>query len=338
MNDKKPKIKHKAPFRGKKFTHLEGRRFVLERDVNDVLHLYEQVFGKAANQELWEWKYLPPWTKQAYAWIGVADGQVIGHMGAVPLRGQVDGKEVLFFQFGDIMVNPDYRSRIIYMQLSPAKLIEEIRSEHPQAVIYGFTSHKLARFYAWFTSPYSNTSVELAEDRIVRLSQEPCNEPDLSQFKVCQWSWNAPELDDVWQQQKDTVRVGLVRDRTYLEWRYANHPALKYCLFGIYYRKKTVGWLVTGDRHVSEQWEDEVRIHDFLLPSNIRLPALRKATSRLQAKSLVLWLPSNCLIPGLESRDTNWRVMHFSLSPAVSKDFLASNVYYSLGEADEWWW
>ena len=337
MNQEDHKNTSGLPSQKRKFKCLEKRRFILERDMSEVLRLFEQVFGKTANQELWKWKYLPPWIEEVYAWIGVADDQVIAHIGAVPLRGQVDGNEVFFFQFGDIMVDPDFRS-YIYLHLSPAKFMEEICLKHPDGVIYGFTGRKLALLYTWFESAGANTSVEWAKDRIVRLPQEGLGGPEPNHFDVHEWSWDAPELDEIWQQQKDTIRVGLIRDRDYLDWRYAKHPLIEYSLFGVYHSGAPVGWLVTGKRQVSDQWDDEVRVHDLLLPNEFHLPALRKAASVLQAKSLVLWLPDNCVTPGFENRDTDWQVMHRSLSSTVSRDFLAGNVYYTLGEADEWWW
>ena len=63
------------------------------------------------------------------------------------------------------------------------------------------------------------TSVERADDRIIRIPLESHTEPASSQFEIREWPWDASELDDIWKQQKDTIRIGLVRDRTYLTWR-----------------------------------------------------------------------------------------------------------------------
>ena len=127
-------------------------------------------------------------------------------------------------------------------------------------------------------------------------------------------------------------------DRAYLEWRYANNPLIDYSLFGVYDHDEPVGWLVTSDRGLSGAWDDEVRVHDMLIAPGMRLPALQKAASVLHAKSLVLWLPAHCVEPGMESRESNWKVMYHPLNDAVSQEFLTSNIYYTLGEADEWWW
>jgi len=337
MNDRNRKINPFIQSQRKKKSKLESRRFVLKRDLNDVMQLYERLFNKKTTQELWEWKYLPPWTNKPFSWIGLDSKRIIGHIGIVPLRGQIKGAEVTFFLIGDIMADPDYRMLKIYRQLNPTKYFEEIRKEHPQAVMYGFTGRHLGRWYRWFLSLDINSYVERADDRIIRLPNDRLAGKDASQFDVCEWLWDAPELDIIWRQLKDTILVGLVRDRAYLDWRYAKHPTLRYRLFGVYQWGKPVGWLVTGKQNILEEWRKEVRIHDLLLPPEIRLPVLRYAASALQANSLVFWLPSNCLPSDFESHDTSWIVTHWSFSPDISKDFLSSNVYYTLGEADEWW-
>jgi hypothetical protein len=306
--------------------------------MNKVLCLFEEIFGKPVNRELWTWKYQPPWALESYAWIGRHDEQVIAYIGAVPLRGLLNGEQVFFFQFGDIMISSKLRSLSAIRQWNPKKLIEDIRSEHPRAVIHGFTSQKLARFYTWYLSSTRNTYIEWSDDYIVHSFSGESDQSECETIHIKEWPWNAPELDRIWLQQKDTVTAGLIRDRAYLEWRYAKHPVIEYSLFGVYHRDVPVGWLVTSKRRISEQWDDEVRIHDMLTPQKIRVSVLQQAASALHAKSVVFWLPAHCSEPGMESRRTNWQTIYHTFNDAVPREFLASNIYYTLGEADEWWW
>ncbi len=327
-----------TPSRSGALSGFSGRRFSFQHDVTEVLSLYEDVFGRSAGQDLWKWKYQPPWIQESYAWIGRHDEQVIGYIGAIPLRGLLNGEQVFFFQFGDIMVSPGFRSMADYLRWTPKKLIEEIRSEYPRAFLYGFTSRKLARFYTWYVSSVRNTHVECTDDYIVQSLAQELDQSECEEIHIENWSWDASELDGLWQQHKDTVRVGLIRDRAYLDWRYAKHPTIEYDLLGVYHREVPVGWLVTGKRPVSEQWDDEVRIHDMLIPQEMRVSVLQKAASICHAKSAVLWMPAHCVEPGMVSRKTNWQTIYHPLNDTVSKEFLAANIYYTLGEADEWWW
>ena len=212
---------------------MSGRRFAFQNDVAEVLSLYENVFGRPASQDLWKWKYQPPWIQESYAWIGLHEEQVIGYIGAIPLRGLLNGEEVLFFQFGDIMVSPAVRSMALYLQWDPIRFVEEIRSDYPRSLIYGFTSRKLARFYTWYASSVQNTHSEWANDQLVRCLPEESDDDMHAPIRIQEWSWHTPELDDIWLRQKETISVGLIRDRAYLEWRYANHPLIDYSLFGV---------------------------------------------------------------------------------------------------------
>ncbi len=316
-----------------------GRRFVSEQDVMEVTKLFERLFHKETNKVLWKWKYLPPWTDEAYSWVASMDGQIAGHFGVIPLRGQIRGEETMFFQFGDIMADPKYRSLDVYRQLNPTKVVDEIRRKWPKSVIYGFTGRQQSILYTWFASVGKSTHVESADDRLIQVRAEDGLSADTEAITVRAWDWDTPELDELWQELQDTVPIGLIRDRPYLNWRYATHPLLKYSLFGVYENDVPVGWLVTTIRKETDEFKDEFRIQDFLLPPEIHLPALKKAASILNAGSLVLWLPANYLDPGIKSRASGgWKVMYHSLEDKISKNFLANRIFYTLGEADEWWW
>ncbi|MGD9853731.1 MAG: GNAT family N-acetyltransferase [Planctomycetaceae bacterium] len=130
-------------------SQLESRRLDLNRDIPDVVRLFERLFQKDASRNLWEWKYLPPWSERPCAWVGLADGQIIGHMAAVPLRGQINGQEAPFFLFGDTMIDPAYRTLSTYRQLSVMNGAEEIRREHPSGVLYGFGGKEVLLWTNW---------------------------------------------------------------------------------------------------------------------------------------------------------------------------------------------
>jgi hypothetical protein len=309
----------------------------LDRDLDQLLLLFEHCFHKPADPATWLWKYQPPWIDQPWAWVGTQGDRIVGHIGAVPLRGRVNGEDALFFQLGDIMADPDIRSVNVYLELDPTKVLAEIAQEHPYSVVYGFTGSKLAAWYNWMASVGRKTWIEAAHDRILRVPQSVGALPEGGDLEVREWGWDASEIDDLWERQKDLIGAGLVRDRLWLEWRYARHPSIKYALYGVFSGNEAVGWLVTGAEDCSQPRE-EVRIHDFLVPAELRLPALRRAASVLRARSLVLWLPNHCVPIGLQNRKTGWQVMHHSLSPKISRHFFEQNLFYTLGEADEWWW
>lgn len=317
---------------------ITSHRLKRGEDVSELQQLFERLFQRQSNRELWQWKYQPPWTQEPYAWVASVGDHIAGHLGAVPLRGQIKGEETLFFQFGDIVLNPDYRSLATYSALNPNQVVNSIRKEWPNAVIYGFAGKQLGHWYTWLTSLDRSTYVELAQDRLLHIPSEGESVDGTERYSIHRWSWDAPELDALWQQQRETVRIGLIRDRTYLQWRYASHPIYHYALFGVYEDGNPIGWMVTGARESSGQWDGDLRIQDCLLPPDTLFRALKRAALDLRIRSLLFWLPANCLPSGIESRDNTWQVLFHSLDKTVSRNFLASRIYYTLGEADEWWW
>ena len=197
------------------------RRLQLDEDLEELLQLFEIVFNRVGSLDIWRWKYLPPWARQPYAWIALLDNEIVGHVGAVRLRGRANGEDISFFQIGDVMVHPRFRGAIHNLAMVHSRVHHEIRTECPSALVYGFAGKRAARFYEWIGI---SAILEEAEDRLIRMNGETA--ADSRAVNVRQWDWSEASLDVLWDDLQDTVPVGLLRDRQYLTWRYANHPTL----------------------------------------------------------------------------------------------------------------
>jgi len=313
---------------------MEFRRLAPDRDLDDVFQLGRLVFQRGADPsilDIWKWKYNLPWVREPHAWVAISDGEILGHVGAVPLRGWVDGEEVPFFQLTDIMIHPEHRAKYDFLTLAPKSIEVEIRAAYPKSVLYGFTGRRTALWYRRMGGRVK----EEACDRLVRIAAhepEPVNDQGI---EFAEWSWDRDEIDEIWGGSK--IRAGLMRDRTYISWRYERHPTKDYTLIGVLARGEPVGWFVTQPwSRVDTVLRDEVRLLDHFLPEEVARPALQLAARYLKARTLVFWLPKR-LWEG-ESRETGWFVLCKSLYPDLSTEYLAEHLDYSLGEVDEWWW
>jgi hypothetical protein len=59
-----------------------------------------------------------------------------------------------------------------------------------------------------------------------------------------------PEYDELWSTAAGALKVTLVRDRHYLEWRYKQHPLRNYCTFRILQQGHLAGYAVTVSRTI----------------------------------------------------------------------------------------
>jgi hypothetical protein len=316
--------------------HLVARPFSRSRDLNALLNLYARAFEKEVDERQWSWKYAPPWASRSFSWVAEADGRLVGHIGVLPFRGQLDRKEVTFFMLGDALVDPEYRSVDVYAVLRPGQLLTKVAEHDAHGIVFGFSADKIGAWYRWISDETSAITVEAAHDRLVRRRLATREDSDI---ELQPWGWDAPEIEKVWARQRAFTRIGLIRDRTYLAWRYGAHPTYSYSLFGVLYHGEPVGWIVITavDRDTAPP-VDDLRIHDLLLPPPLRVPALQQAAAFLNVDSVVVWLPENAIASGMESRPNGWDAMHLSLSSAFTKEQLARSIYYTLGEADQWWW
>ena len=135
------------------------RRLDVDADQKDLIELFETVFGYTVIPQMWAWKYRPPWNDDHYCWVARQDNKVIGYVGAVMVRGVVNGQPVPFFQLADVMVHPDYRKQHDFFGLASTHIFEEIVRRHESRVIYGFSNH---RAFLWFKRTGLSDLVEKA--------------------------------------------------------------------------------------------------------------------------------------------------------------------------------
>jgi len=313
-------------------TPIEGRWLDPARDVPQMLELFTRVFQKPVDRESWSWKYLPPWTAQPLAWIAATGGRVIGHVGAVPLRGQFDGKDTLHFQLCDVMVDPDFRSARTLEEWKPVQLVEGIRSRFPDAVLYGFTSPRLSRWYSFLGMREGQRLIEPVYEWVLKPAAPSTHQEGIEIHEI---DWNAPVIDEIWGRLKDQTPGALVRDRGYLAWRYQHHPSFRYRLFGVHRDGQITGWLVTGRMDSVGEPLESLRVHDWLVPLDARLAVLQQTMQTLNAGAIRLWMPEAGLPADVEKNHSGWVVIRLALSGQTSA---LSRSYYTFGEADQWWW
>jgi hypothetical protein len=311
-------------------TQIDTRILDPDRDPPHVLELFQQVFGKPVTQALWDWKYRLPWAPEPLGWVATAGGVVVAHAGAVTLPGQIGGEECAFVQVCDVMVAEAVRSPELFHQWNPVRLaIDEASRRHRRSTIYGFTSRRLSRWYSLLGG--SGSATEPADDWIVRPGAGAAD----SSLQFEEWTWDTPHVDAIWQRLKTSTPIGVIRDRRFLSWRYAGHPLFRYLLVGVMRNGEPIGWLVVG-RPDPGQPQARVRVHDLLVPAELRLKILEQAAHSFNTEAIHVWLPANVMPASLERQKTGWQLTRVPSSGLPTSAF--AGAYYTIGEADEWWW
>lgn len=299
-------------------------------DETAITTLFGLVFGQVLTEAHWRWKYLdassaPPVARLAFN----AEGELVGHAGAIFLRGWRQGRSLPFFQICDVMVHPAARGQLgkrnLFTQLV-RELLEGLAGRWPTAFAYGFPGRRPFRL-GEYARVYG--AVERASS-LHRAAQKALG----SWLSVHPLKWDDPRLDALWDRCAPELPLALVRDRAYLNWRYATHPFRRYQLFGLSIRLNLglLGWVVI------QQEEHQLRVIDLLIPRHLlnqALIALERLAADRGAHELEIWLPPGWReeIPGrVESTEVVVANMIWRLPIPTGE--VQRNLYYTMGDLD----
>jgi len=115
-------------------------------DKGAIVRLFGEVFGHPLSVEQWRWKYQGRGPDAFVACVAEdASGALLGHAGAMRLRGMREGRALDFYQACDVMVAEAARgeigSRNLFFRLASA-VAAEIRRRSPDAFYYGFAGRR----------------------------------------------------------------------------------------------------------------------------------------------------------------------------------------------------
>jgi len=298
-------------------------------DETAIIALFGAVFGQVLTEAQWRWKYAGPGLTSPIARLAFnAAGQLVGHAGAIPLRGWRQGQALPFLQICDVMVDPIARGQLgrhnLFTQLV-RELLEGLAERWPTAFAYGFPGRRPFRLGEY-------ARVYGAVERAPRLYR-PIQKASWSWLRARPLDWNEPRLDGLWTRLAPGLPLALVRDRAYLRWRYANHPFRSYALFGLSMQwGGLVGWAVI------QHEENDLRIVDMLIARHRLKPALA-ALDRLAMNSgchaLEIWLPPRWrdAIPS-PVEPTEVVVANMIWRLPISTEEVQKELYYTMGDLD----
>lgn len=298
-------------------------------DEASITALFSLVFRQALTEAQWRWKYAgtnlaPPIARLAFN----TDGKLVGHAGAIPLRGWRQGRPLPFFQICDVMVHPDARgqlgSRSLFTRLA-RELLGGLAECWPDAFAYGFPGQR----------PFRLGEHARVYGKLERVSSlhRTAQSQRWSWLRARPLDWDEPRLDRLWTRLAPGLPLALVRDRAYLHWRYATHPFRSYELFGLSMRwGRLTGWAVI--------WREgrRLRIIDLLISRNwlkSALAALDRLAVDFGCNELEIWLPpgwrdtvaSRVELTEVVIANMIWRL-------PISTDEVQKDLYYTMGDLD----
>lgn len=265
-------------------------------EIRQVCQLFETVFHHPASPDWWAWKYQLPPRSACLNLVArtSADGELLGHVGAVVLPGEYGGQKVRMAHLTDVMVHPRARGGLqsdgLYGRLMAAmrEQLHDVCPEGGPLYAYGFPGRTPSRLGARM-----KLYRPLYTCREYRWHQTPVFWLDaLCRLRACSGGgWPLDRLDRLWTENASQLEAPtVIKDGAYMQWRYANHPQQPYVLWLVRpLIGAPVGWIVTRQR-------PRPMIVDALLPKAWRTAKrwhglLRALVSASGHDSWAGWLP-----------------------------------------------
>jgi hypothetical protein len=297
-------------------------------DEDAIIALFATVFGPALTAAQWRWKYTGTGGEIPLARLAFdAENHLVGHAGAIPLRGWRRGRPLPFFQIGDVMVHANARGQLGGRNLFARLLREfsgELAEQWPDGFAYGFPGLRPFRVGA-YTQVYSEIEPAHCLEWPVIRNTWPLLYPR-------PLLWNDQRLDRVWNRLAPDFALALIRDRAYLHWRYAENPFHTYDLLGLYLMGRLLGWAVVQPNN------DLLRVIDLLIARRWLKPVLAALTRHAATTGLSrveIWLPCSWQtgVNGL-SQATGIITTQFRHWRGIPRNEAAKDLYYTMGDLD----
>jgi hypothetical protein len=344
-------------------------------NTSELSNLVNQVLGTNTNSDYWEWKYFKNPVGRAFSTLALINGKIVGQLGAIPARFSVGGREVIGAQEVDAAILEDHRRFDVFLHMialgkkfylnANVEFSFGFSNEHTteigQALLqkkkFGpiprlvkvldigpllrqrFSMNTLSRIL----SPAGNIMLRIIHSEKITIP-EGMQIERVNRFDG--------RFDTFWNRIKEDYPVMMVRDSTYLNWRYVDAPHVNYEIFCLEKigSNEIIGFMVLG-----EEQNDYLtgQIFDIVTPRDvydtITSCLLRFALNRFRKKKAAkvnCWMFSHCHVypeltkMGFIPREKKGRDFLFQSinlqDPEISPELLENreNWYVTKGDSD----
>jgi len=190
-----------------------------------ILTLYKEVNEREMTLAHWTWKFAKNPFGNAVIKLMFNDDMLIGHYAVMPMDVQIRSKLVKAVLSVNTMTHPDYRGHGIFPYLG-----EETYRDCEQKgfkFVYGFPNRNIYRSrveklewkgFGKMTALHKELGVQASGELGRRDSIYPIEKFD-------------ERINSLWNKIKDNYGVIVARTQEFLNWRFAEHPTVKYAKF-----------------------------------------------------------------------------------------------------------
>ncbi len=308
--------------------------------------LFRQCFGHDIDEEWWDWKYNPP-EGSGKNLIALADGQVVGHYGAYPLRCMSRGSIFTIQQIGDVMIAPGFRGVGVGKRSLISLLTRAFYEECCDGVAfnYGCPSERHVRLGTRILDYELLDPVmlwELEFDRIKSSLFLCIIEKRLRNKTGVMRNCIPEEVEGLFDDVCASFPVAIKKDFSYLNWRYKGRSKGDYDFFGLSSAGKLRLWAAIKLQGTTIEFgELAFRKKDWMF-FFLFIKILKEYFP--DAEKIVLWANPHLWWPGMIYRAAGFRYcahpwnIYFTVTrfdkEEFPSNFIREGMHYSMGDFD----
>ena len=227
-----------------------------EGDEERLVDLWKQVFKKDRSVEYWQWRFNACAFGKGVVMLGLDGENIVSAYSTNRMMLKLGDEIVPAVHGFDGYTHIDYRKHGIFTKLL-GKLMEEYAVEGVK-FMYGYpntNSYPIHIKMDW----KGHGLIDTWEKDLELTNWTPS--PDFETIEIFD-----ERVDKLWKDAKSTIKIGIVRNKDYLNWRYIDNPSAKYHKTILTKNGKIVGMLVLKTYH--EENEITGHIIDALAINN----------------------------------------------------------------------
>jgi hypothetical protein len=324
-------------------------------DEAGILRLLNEVFAEddpgytPRSLQQWQWEYQQNPSGHEIVVAQDDEGHIVGHYACLPARAKVGDRIGQCGQGVDSMVSKEYRGRLKSEGLF-LKTARYYFQKHgvpaKNAYGYGFPNKKALalgiRMLAY--EPVFSPVPTLARNLFEHADDVDLGPTATPSGEIVRLDRLDQRADQLWERLADQIAMGIVRDASYLNWRYLDCPSASYAVFGMVDGSGQLRGLYVGRENwtgppifaVSELLVDQ---DDTETTAALLAHAVAEARARQQQRVELWCRPGSqtfqCVSKrGFKIEDSPFHLCIKAYDEALQLNWIKDNWYFSIGDSD----
>ena len=238
--------------------------FSEKSDLLSFLHTAYPDNPRHSNTDFWEWHFPKnPYVKtdNLPIWIAKDGAEIVGHLGAIPVKLQIGEEQKDAIWILDLIVRPDYRRKGIAKKLvsaaerfCPVGLGINTAEQHAAALLVSLGWKIISKIPRYNKLLFPGEAVrEISKIKPLKSFANVCFAPLRPRF-VRDFIKEHKNLrfverfdssfDNLWRESSAQWTCAVAREAAILKWQYSDQPVKKFDVLGFYENEKLLGYTV----------------------------------------------------------------------------------------------